>query len=134
MESSRINLNAEIQDVYDKICQAFSTLDLDTVLGFFSDSKDMVKISNGKVLRGKKQLAAYWYQSFGKASSLSISIDHIQVHGMDDTHAWATADESISLNDKHRTAVVSNIFIRSPHGWKILLDHTTHVPPAHSPG
>ena len=121
-------LKSDIQDVYDSICKAFSEMDIDAVLGYFADHEDMVKISNGLVFRGKKQLADGWRRRLENISGLRIRIDNIQVHRIDENHAWATADEYISVDEHTQKAIVSNIFISVESEWKILLDHTTYVP------
>ena len=129
LANNKIKLEADIKEIYNSICQAFSILDIDKVLSYFSNSKNMVKISNGGVLRGKKQLTEYWQQSIGSRKDLQISIKNVEIHVMDDKHIWATADENISFCDQNYNAIVSNIFVRSTHGWKILLDHTTYIRP-----
>ena len=120
-------LKIAIQEVYANISDAFAKLDIDSALSFFSDHEDMVKISNGSLFQGKGQLAQNWYQRLAGASSLRIRIENVKVHGIDDKHVWATADEYISIGDQDHKAVVSNIFVLENSEWKILLDHTTYV-------
>jgi uncharacterized protein (TIGR02246 family) len=119
-------LKTEIEKVYSEICEAFSRLDFDAVLDHFAD-EGMVKISQGVVLRGKQQLAENWRQRIGDVKQLRIRIENIEVHGIDDRHAWTTADETISIDGQRLEAVVSNIFVLLDSGWKILLDHTSYV-------
>lgn len=126
MKNSNIIKN-QIEEVYKKICSKFEELDLDSVLKYFSDRDDMVKISNGSVLHGKKELSAYWHNRLDGTGSLHISIENIEVHRIDEKNVWTTADEIIFMNGQSQKAVVSNIFISTPDGWKILLDHTTYV-------
>lgn len=120
-------LKMAIQEVCANISDAFAKLDIDAALSFFSDREDMVKISNGSLFQGKGQLAQSWYQRLSGASSLRIRIENLKVHRIDDKHAWATADEYISIGDQDHKAVVSNIFVLENSEWKILLDHTTYV-------
>ena len=129
LTNHKIELEVEIKEIYNCICQAFSILDFDAVLNHFSDSKNMVKISNGNILRGKKQLAAYWNQSIDSEDDLRISIENVEVHTMGEKYVWTTADENILVRGQTYKAAVSNIFVRSAHGWKILLDHTTYIQP-----
>jgi hypothetical protein len=117
----------QIEDVYAKICKSFAELNLNSVLGYFSDQYDMVKISNGKLLRGKKELKKYWHKRLDDVYSLRISIENVEVHIIDENHVWTTADETIILDENSQKAIVSNIFILTDAGWKILLDHTTYV-------
>ncbi len=51
----------------------------------------------------------------------------MEVHRIDDNHAWSTADEYISVDGQERQAIVSNIFVLHDSGWKILLDHTSYI-------
>lgn len=121
-------LRIEILAVYDDICAAFADLDFETVLEHFAD-ESMVKISQGQVMRGKEELAANWRQRIGGAGELHIRIENAEVHRIDDTHAWAIADEYITVDGVENKAVVSNVFVLQDTGWKILLDHTTYCPP-----
>lgn len=121
-------LRLRIMAVYDDICEAFATLDFDAVLEHFAD-EDMIKISQGQVMRGKKELAENWRQRIGGAGELRIRIENVEIHRINDTHTWATADEYISVDGDERKAIVSNIFVLQDTGWKILLDHTTYLQP-----
>ena len=120
-------LKKAILEVYANISEAFAKLDIDSALSFFADHEDMVKISNGLFLQGKEQLAKSWHQRLGGQSSLRIRLENVEVHRIDDTHAWSTADEYISMGEQNHKAIVSNIFILENSEWKILLDHTTYV-------
>ena len=119
-------LKAEILTVYSAICDAFADLDFDAVLEYFAD-QGMVKISQGQLIRGKKDLAENWRQRVGNVAELRIRMENVEVHRIDDNHAWATADEYISVDGQERRAIVSNIFVLQGSGWKILLDHTSYV-------
>ena len=122
-------LEDEIKEIFGKICQAFGASDIDLALSFFADNSNMIKISNGHVLRGKKQLSEYWYQHIGTNNGLRISIDNIEIHKIDDKHVWSIAEEYISLGEQNYKAIVSNVFVLTSSGWKILLDHTTSIKP-----
>jgi ketosteroid isomerase-like protein len=117
----------QIEDVYTSICRSFANLDLDSVLGYFSDRDDMVKISNGTVLRGKKELSEYWHKRLDGVDNLRISIENVEIHVIDENNVWTTADEYIVMGGHSQKAIVSNIFILTNDGWRILLDHTTYV-------
>ena len=120
-------VKAEIEKVYSGICKSFAELNLNSVLEYFSDRDDMVKISNGTLLRGKKELLGYWHKRLDGVDNLRISIENVEVHIIAENYVWTTADEYIILNEHYQKAVVSNIFILTTEGWKVLLDHTTYV-------
>jgi ketosteroid isomerase-like protein len=122
-----IQVKKQIEDIYAKICSSFAEMDLDSVLSYFSDREDMVKISNGTILRGKKELSEYWHKRLGVVDNLQISIENVEVHIIDSNNVWATADEHIVLGEHSQKAIVTNIFILEATGWKILLDHTTYI-------
>ena len=117
----------EIKNVYDKISAAFGIQDIKTVLSYFSDSSEMVKVSNGIIIRGKKELSDYFHRRIGQLERLSIRIENIQLNIIDETHLWTVADEFVTYSGQTHKAVVSNIFIKTKDGWKILLDHTTYL-------
>lgn len=120
------NIEKSIKEVYEYICNSFSELDFTNVLSYFDDSENMVKISNGKILRGKKELEGYWKELINTKIELNINIENVKVNIIDEKHVWTTADEYISLNGSSQKAIVSNIFVLTSRGWKILLDHTTY--------
>lgn len=126
-QTDNARILSEITDVYEKICQAFRNSDIDTVLRYFSDSSEMIKISNGTVLRGKQQLLESWTERIGKADGPVIKIENIDLHPIDEKHLWTIADETISISGQTIKAAVSNIFVHTDSGWKILLDHTTYI-------
>ena len=117
----------DIQAVYGEISRAFNERDIEKALNFFSTHSDMMKISNGHVSRGKQELAAYWKGRLHGAHDVRIEIRNIEIHVIDERHAWATADEYISINGDMQQAIVSNIFLHENSGWRILLDHTSYV-------
>jgi hypothetical protein len=120
-------IREQIGDTYAEICMLFSKLDLDSVLDCFSNRDDMVKISNGTILRGKKELAEYWHKRLDDVDKLHISIENVEVHIIDENHVWTTADEFITMGEQVQKAILSNIFVLTNDGWKILFDHTTYV-------
>ena len=122
-----LKMENEIKEIFSKICHAFATSDIDSALSYFSDSKNMVKVSNGHVLRGKKQLSEYWYKNISTSKKLKISIDNIKINKIDEKHVWTIAEEYISLGNINYKAIVTNIFVSTNSGWKILLDHTTPI-------
>ena len=73
-ESNPRVLNDEILGVYQDICDAFATLDYDTVLENFA-AQGMVKISQGQLLRGKEELVENWRQRIGDTVKLRIRIE-----------------------------------------------------------
>ena len=121
------NIQEEIESVFDNICQAFAASDIDLVLRYFADDKCLVKVSNGHVLRGKKELAAYWRQHIPGDGGPKITVANIEVNPIDARHVWTIADESISIGNRSYRAIVTNLFVLEDTGWKILLDHTTPV-------
>lgn len=120
-----MNLESEIKEVYEKASKAFCKMDIPEILNYFSDSPSMVKISGGTVLRGKKELADYLSESFSFVKDLHIRVEDIEIYPIDSNHVRTVADEYISYNGENTRAVVSNIFVKTDKGWKILHDHTS---------
>ena len=121
------NLEEEIESVFEKICQAFAASDIELVLRYFADDERLTKVSNGHVLRGKKELAAYWRQHISDDGGPKITVANIEINPIDARHVWTIADEFISIGNRSYRAIVTNLFVLKDSGWKILLDHTTPV-------
>jgi hypothetical protein len=125
--ASITKIKRQITAVYEGVCRAFECGDLAGAAGFFSDSSEMVKISNGKLLKGKAEMLAYWQERVAAMQGVSVSIAHLEIHPINENTLWATADETISSKDEKMAAVVSNLFVLEEGVWKILLDHTTYL-------
>lgn len=116
-----------IEKVFNAICDAFGRSDLIGAADHFSNRPDMVKISNGHVLKGKEQMLAYWTKKIEELKGITITIELGSLQQIKEDCLWTIADETISAPGAQMKAVVSNIFIREDNRWKILLDHTTYV-------
>jgi hypothetical protein len=91
------------------------------------DRGQRLPLHTGKNKDRKEELSAYWGRRIGNVRNLQISIENIEIHLIDDRHAWTTARETISMEGEVRQAIVSNIFLLENSQWKILLDHTTYL-------
>jgi len=116
-----------IEKVFNAICDAFGRSDVVGAADHFSNRPDMVKISNGHVLKGKEQMLAYWTQKIEEFKGVTIAIGLKELNRIKEDCFWTVADEKISAHGAQIKAVVSNIFIREDNRWKILLDHTTYI-------
>jgi ketosteroid isomerase-like protein len=120
-------IRATIEKVFNAICDAFGRSDLISAADYFSNGPDMVKISNGHVLKGKEQMLAYWTKKIEELKGITITIELSSLQQIKEDCLWTIADEYISAPGAQMKAVVSNIFIREDSRWKILLDHTTYI-------
>lgn len=120
-------IRAAIEKVFNTICDAFGRSDLAGAADHFSNRPDMIKISNGHVLKSKEQMLAHWTKKLEELKGVTITIELSSLHRIKDDCLWTVADETISAYGAQIKAVVSNIFIREDNQWKILLDHTTYI-------
>ncbi len=82
-----MNIQNEIEEVYRQISKAFGEKNIDLVLSYFSNNKDMVKISHGVVLRGKDELAKY-YEKLKDVEEINISVENIVINVIDENHIF----------------------------------------------
>lgn len=120
-------IRATIEKVFNAICDAFGRSDVVGAADHFSNHPNMIKISNGQVLKGKEQILDYWTKKIEEFKGVTIGIKLNELHRIKDDYLWTVADEYITTHGAQIKAVVSNIFIREDNRWKILLDHTTYV-------
>ncbi|RPI72034.1 MAG: nuclear transport factor 2 family protein, partial [Desulfobacteraceae bacterium] len=73
-------IKATIEKVFNAICNAFGRSDVTGAADYFSNSPDMVKISNGQVLKGKEQMLAYWTKMIEEFKGVTIAIDFKELH------------------------------------------------------
>ena len=116
-----------IEKVFNAICDAFGRSDLAGAADHFSNRPDMIKISNGQILKSKEQMLAYWTKKIEEFKGVTIAIELKELHRIKEDCLWTVADEYITAHGTQIKAVVSNIFIREDNQWKILLDHTTYI-------
>ena len=113
--------------------QAFEAKDIDAMMGAWADDEEIVCVHPGGArLVGYDAVRAAWEQLFAGDSRLSFRLQDIVVVesvGM----AMQSAVEQVALSSDGSTrgyAVATNVFLRTPVGWRLLVHHASPAPAA----
>ena len=111
--------------------QAFESKDLDAMMATWADDEDIVCVHpGGPRLVGYDAVRGAWEQLFANEARLKFRVSEIV---MTETVGLAlqSAVEEITTADgvARGTAIVSNVFLRTPSGWRLVSHHASAAPP-----
>lgn len=111
--------------------QAFEAKDLDAMMSTWAEDEEIVCIHPGRGrLVGYEAVRAGWEQIFSGDGRMSFRLDEviaIETVGL----ALQSALEQITLGGEGRvygTAIATNVFMRTPSGWRIVTHHASAAP------
>ncbi|MBS0321913.1 MAG: nuclear transport factor 2 family protein [Proteobacteria bacterium] len=112
--------------------QAFEARDLDAMMATWADDEEIVCVHpGGPRLVGFDAIRAAWEQIFANDVRLTFRIEDvvtIDTVGL----ALQSGHEHIYQQDgtARGVAVVTNVVMRTPSGWRIVCHHASPAPPA----
>ena len=119
------------QDAAVAFYKAFEAKDIDAMMATWADDEELVCIHpGGPRLVGYEAVRAGWEHLFSSDAKLSFRIDDITVVetvGL----AMQSAIEQVTIgNDAspRGTAIVTNVFLRTPSGWRMVMHHSSPAP------
>ena len=119
------------QDAAVAFYQAFEAKDIDAMMATWADDEELVCIHpGGPRLVGYEAVRAGWEHLFASDAKLSFRLDDITVVetvGL----AMQSAIEQVTIgNDANPrgTAIVTNVFLRTPSGWRMVMHHSSPAP------
>ena len=119
------------QDAAAAFYRAFESKDIDAMMAAWAEDEEIVCVHpGGPRLVGFDAVRLGWEQIFAGETKLLFRLDEIVVLetvGM----ALQSAIEQVTVGDnpaQRGTAVVSNVFLRTPSGWRVVLHHASPAP------
>ncbi len=113
--------------------QAFEARDLDAMMNTWAEDEEIVCVHpSGARLVGYDAVRAGWEQIFAGDARLSFRLEEvlmIETVGL----AMQSGIEQITLGkdgSAHGTAIVTNVFMRTPSGWRMVMHHASQAPAA----
>ncbi|HEY2330988.1 MAG TPA: nuclear transport factor 2 family protein [Acidimicrobiales bacterium] len=106
---------------------AFEAADIDAMSALWEHGERVQCTHPGWAsLRGWGAIAGSYFALFGNGRSLQFILtdEHVEVVG--DT-AWVSVDENILGTEIGATANALNVFVRGPHGWRMVVHHASQV-------
>jgi ketosteroid isomerase-like protein len=119
------------QDAAIAFYQAFEAKDIEAMMSAWAEDEDIVSVHpGGPRLVGYDAVRAGWEQLFAGDAKLSFRLDEIVVIetvGL----ALQSAVEHVTLGNDPKprgAAIATNVFLRTPSGWRIVVHHASPAP------
>jgi len=119
------------QDAAVAFYHAFESKDIDAMMAAWAEDEEIVCVHpGGPRLAGFDAVRMGWEQIFAGESKLTFRLEEIVVLetvGM----ALQSAIEQVTVGDEgapRGTAIASNVFLRTPSGWRMVLHHASPAP------
>ena len=119
------------QDAAVAFYHAFEAKDIDAMMAAWAEDEEIVCVHpGGPRLSGFDAVRMGWEQIFAGESKLTFRLDDIVVLetvGM----ALQSAIEQVTVADEtapRGTAIASNVYLRTPSGWRMVLHHASPAP------
>jgi len=121
------------QDAALAFYQAFEAKDLDAMMATWAEDEDIVCVHpGGPRLVGYEAVRIGWEQLFAGETKLSFRLDEIVVIetvGL----AMQSAVEHVTVGNDPKArgaAIATNVYLRTPLGWRIVVHHASAAPAA----
>lgn len=117
------------QDAAVAFYQAFEARDLDAMMAAWADDEEIICVHpGGPRMVGYDAVRTAWEQLFSGDAKLTFRLDEIviiETVGL----AMQSAIEHVSTSagTARGTAVATNIFMRTPSGWRVVCHHASPV-------
>jgi ketosteroid isomerase-like protein len=116
--------------------QAFEARDLDAMMATWAEDEDIVCVHPGGTrLVGYDAVRQGWEQLFAGDAHLAFRLEQvvvIETVGL----AMQSVVEHITVGkdgNARGTAVCTNIFLRTPYGWRMVMHHASPAPAVQAP-
>ncbi len=122
---------AEIEAANAHFYRAFEDLDLAEMERVWSHGDDVACVHPGwPLLTGWDAVRASWQTIIGNTAEIRFTLGDIRVVACGEL-AWVTCTENI-LSQVHgqlsaTSVLATNIFARTPAGWRLVHHHASHV-------
>jgi len=111
--------------------QAYEAKDLEAMMAAWAEDEDIVCVHpGGPRLVGYDAVRAGWEQLFSGETKLSFRLDEIVVIetvGL----AMQSAIEHVTVGSDPKprgAAIATNVFLRTPSGWRVVVHHSSPAP------
>jgi ketosteroid isomerase-like protein len=123
------------QDVAAAFYQAFETKDIDAMMQAWADDEEIVCVHPGGTRHvGYDAVRAAFEQIFAGDAKLRFRLDQVvmlETVGL----ALQSVVEQVYTGETnvHGSVVATNVFMRTPSGWRLVCHHASPAPAAPSP-
>ncbi|MGI8895777.1 MAG: YybH family protein [Casimicrobiaceae bacterium] len=117
------------QDAALAFYQAFEGRDLDAMMAAWADDEEIICVHpGGPRMVGYDAVRTAWEQLFSGDAKLTFRLDEIVViETVGLAMQSAIEHVSTSAGTARGTAVATNVFMRTPSGWRVVCHHASPV-------
>ncbi len=123
---------ATAQDAEAAFYEALERRDIEALMAVWSEDEEIVCIQpGGPRLAGYTAIREAWRRVFESSARLSIRVQH-QSHLRSPFVAVHSLIEYLSVQDDESLRapiVATNIYMRGPLGWRLVVHHASPMPP-----
>ena len=122
---------SEVEEANRRFYRAFETLDMSRMDAVWLNTERALCIHPGwPLIVGWAAIRSSWETIFANTTEMRFTIEDARVAGGLDL-AWVTCTENILADVQGRVSVTSvlatNLFERTPEGWRMVHHHASHV-------
>lgn len=117
------------QDAALAFYQAFEARDLDAMMAAWADDEEIICVHpGGPRMVGYDAVRTAWEQLFSGDAKLTFRLDEIVVIETVGLALQSAIEHvSTSAGTARGTAVATNVFMRTPSGWRVVCHHASPV-------
>jgi ketosteroid isomerase-like protein len=119
------------QDATIAFYQAFEAKDVDAMMATWADDEEIVCVHpGGPRLVGYDAVRGAWEQLFANDARLRFRLEQIVVVDTVGLALQSALEEIMTADGVSRgVAIVSNVLLRTPSGWRMVSHHASAAPP-----
>lgn len=124
------------QDTEAAFYEALERADLETMMAVWAEDEEIVCVHpTGRRLSGYAAVQEGWRQIFRGGPKLRVRLSHqVLLQGM--LLSVHSVHENITMagdEDTRAPVVATNVYLRGPQGWRMLVHHASPAPPEAMP-
>ena len=110
--------------------QAFEAKDLEAMMATWAEDEDIVCVHpGGPRLVGYDAVRASWERIFGGDGKMSFRLEQAVMIETVGLAMQSTVEQISAGSNAQASAIATNIFMRTPSGWRLVCHHASAAPP-----
>ncbi|HEX8989736.1 MAG TPA: nuclear transport factor 2 family protein [Rhodocyclaceae bacterium] len=121
------------QDVENAFYEALERADLDAMMGVWAEDEEIVCVHPGGArLTGYTDIRDAWRRVFegGTKLRVELSIPTVMHTPFTAVHSLIERISVVGKDEPHAPVVATNVYVRGPLGWRMIVHHASAAPPA----
>ncbi len=121
------------QDVENAFYEALERGDLDAMMAVWAEDEEIVCVHpGGPRLSGYAEIREAWRRVFASGTKLQVQLTTPSVVHTPFTavHSLIERINVVGKEDPRAPVVATNVYVRGPLGWRMIVHHASAAPPA----